>query len=205
MHNNDYGLEVIDAPTVEPITKAELKLNLRLDTGTVEDSLLDVLIQVGRERAEVDTGKSLITQTLRLKLNGFPYWHSTNFGCYRYIELPKSPVQEIDSISYIDGNGDTQILDDSVYTLDTSRPTNRVLLTYNNYWPSTILSQPNSVIIEYVAGYGDSGADVPATSRQAVMLAASVEYYDREGIDSKRDENEKAYQRLINANKSLRV
>ena len=57
------ALTLITAPTTEPVTLAEARLHLRLDSDfTADDDLIEVLIQSAREAAEQELGVALITQ-----------------------------------------------------------------------------------------------------------------------------------------------
>ena len=145
-------LKLITAPTVEPITVAEAKLNLRV-TGSALDGDLTRWIGEAREAVEHITGRALLLQTWEKALDGFP----TN-----EIELPRPPVIGIASVKYIDPAGAEQTLAANRYTLDNSNGyTNAWLLAaYGTRWPDT-LDTANAVKVRYTAGYGSQASDVP--------------------------------------------
>ena len=58
-------------PSSEPITLADAKLHLKVET-TADDSLIQSLITSCREEAEEYTGLILISQVWALYLNQFP-------------------------------------------------------------------------------------------------------------------------------------
>ena len=159
------------APSVEPVTLAEAKLHLRVD-GTDEDSLITALIVAARQAAEHETGRSLVTQTLRLTLDAFP----ADGG----IELLRGPVQSITQVQYIDAAGATQTFTSSLYVLDNASEyaAHYLRLAFNAVWPAT-RDQANAVWVDYAAGYGNAAA-VPQAIKQWVLLAIGDMYANRE-------------------------
>ncbi|MFA5706899.1 MAG: hypothetical protein WDA41_11130, partial [Candidatus Neomarinimicrobiota bacterium] len=80
------------APNIEPVTKAEAKIHLRLATTaaeaaayTTEDDLLNRLITVARIQTEQETGRAFMTQTKTRYLDKWPYEN--------YIRIPYPPLQ----------------------------------------------------------------------------------------------------------------
>ena len=163
------GIKVIAAPSVEPITLAEAKIHIRVESDvTGDDDLISALIIAAREHCEAYTIRSLITQTLELALDEFP--------CE--IELSRHPVQSITSIKYLDSDSVEQTLSSANYTLDDYSFRHWALLAYGESWPSTYASA-NAVKVRYVAGYGLAG-DVPAQIKQAMLLLIGHLYENRE-------------------------
>ena len=160
-----WSLTLVTRPTAEPISHHDAKLWLRLD-HTTEDALVDSLIRMVREQVE-EHGIAMITQTWDLRLDRFP----------SVIRIPKTPVQEVSSISYVDGNGDTQTLAASKYTVDFRSTPARIVPAYGTSWPSA-RSEPNAVTVRFIAGYG-SGAtpvEIPERILQAMRLALTTAY-----------------------------
>jgi len=96
------------------------------------------------------------------------------------IELPRPPAISVTSIKYIDSGGDEQTLDASKYTTDFNSYVARIVPAYNEIWPTT-RAVIDSVIIEYVAGFG-AASDVPETIKQAMLLMIGEWYGFREAI-----------------------
>lgn len=166
------SLKLITAPAAEPVTLTEAKLHLRVDHDT-EDDLITDLIVAAREKAEHLTGRALITQTWDRVLDAFPAGG---------IELGMPPVQSITSISYVDTSGATVALVADDYTLDnTTDPGWLIPSAALGAWPSTY-DAANVVTVRFVAGYGASGASVPATIRQFILLELGTMYKLRESI-----------------------
>ena len=135
-------------------------------TNTTVDPELTRLITTARQRAEVATGRALITQTWQYVLDRFP---SDSF-----IELPKPPLQSVSSVAYYDTSGTLQ----SPWTAtnyDVQAPTGdrcargRLALSYGITWPSTY-GEIGDVTIEFVAGYGAARSTVPGMIKDALLL-----------------------------------
>jgi len=164
---------VTTAPTEEPLSRADLKDHLRLtNDDDDEDGYLEGLIVMARRAIEVQTRRSIITQTLQLTLDGFPRG--------RVIKLPRPPVASVTSVKYDDTAGTEQTLSTDYYQADTYSTPGRVVLKDGYSWPSTI-NNANSVRIVYVAGYG-AATDVPEDLIQAIKFLAAHWYANREPV-----------------------
>ena len=133
---------VSTAPTVEPLSLAELKALLRVDHD-VDDVLLSGLLTSCRQQLESILGRALVAQTVTINRDYFPVYE---------ICLPRSPALSVSSITYVDSNGTTQTLSSSIYSLDTVSEPNEIVLAYGQVWP-TARYQRNSVTATYKAGY----------------------------------------------------
>lgn len=161
---------VSTAPAAEPVLLAEAKLHLRVE-HVDDDALIDVLIQAAREHVENHIKRPLITQVIDLTLDCFP----------SEICINRQPVQTVDAINYVDGDGVSQVVLPADYDVDVSSEPARITPSYGNSWPS-IRAQNNAVSIEFTAGYGLTGAAVPAPIRQAMLLLISHWYENREAV-----------------------
>lgn len=171
---SSYGLSVVTPPASEPVTLDEVKLHLRID-GNYEDSLLSSFITAARAYCEQYTARALITQTLQLYMDAFP-WHS-------FIQIPMPPVQSVSTFTYVDINGATQTVDPSVYMLDTTQNAAYVRLQYNQVWPPSVRRQPQSVQLQYVTGYG-AASSVPEAFKVAIKLIVADWYENRENAEA---------------------
>lgn len=160
-------------PTVEPITVADVKKHLRVDDPAEGDSYFAGLITTARELAEIFTRRSFLTQTWDLFLDCFPADGT--------ILLPRPPLQTVSFAKYTDLSGAVQTLDPSTYVVDTAREPGRLALAYLKFWP-TYRNAPNSIQIEYKAGYGDTADKVPARVAQAMKLSIGTWYMNRESV-----------------------
>lgn len=167
------ALKLITAPTVEPITLAEAKLQCRVD-GSDEDALLTIIITAARQMAENRTGRAICTQTWELALDAFPDDD---------IELQKPPVQSVTSIKYLDENAVEQTIGASYYALDNYGSVRHWVIPSADFdWP-TPLDSANAVKIRFVAGFG-LAADVPSDIKAWILLAIGTMYANRETLIS---------------------
>ena len=148
-------------PTVEPLSVDDAKTHLRI-TSNDDDIYISSLINAARKYIESYTGRVLITQTWDMYINAFPIDDTP-------IEIPKSPLSSVTSITYVDNAGASQTLSSSVYTVDTDSTPGRVYLAYSQAWPAT-RDQRKAVKVRFVAGYGSSGDSVPEAINHALML-----------------------------------
>jgi uncharacterized phiE125 gp8 family phage protein len=97
------GLKLVTPPAIEPVTLAEAKAHLRLDTES-DDGYVPALITAARERVELFLRRALITQVFECTVDDFPA-HD------RAIDLPRPPLQSVEWIKYPDTAAVLQTLD----------------------------------------------------------------------------------------------
>lgn len=166
------------APSVEPLTTAEAKTHLRVDTSD-DDTYIDTLILAARQQAESITRRALITQTWKYYLAQFPINTPGQFP--NAIEIPLPPLQSITSIKYTDNDGVQQTISSGDYDVDINIEPGRIIPSFGNVWPSTRY-QANSVEIILVTGYGDASTDIPVQIIQAIQLLIGHYYENRESV-----------------------
>jgi uncharacterized phiE125 gp8 family phage protein len=169
---NDYKkyFTVITEPSVEPITKEEVKIFARID-GTDEDDLIDSFITSVRQATELYLGRALIQQDMRLILN---QWVN------REIELPRPPLISITSVKTLDEDDtETTYSSSKYYTITESIP-GKLVIKRDYALPTNSEREIGGFQINYKAGYGTSASDVPKAIRQAMILWATVVYETRE-------------------------
>lgn len=160
------GIRRTTAPAAEPLTLAEAKLHLRVDTSD-EDAYIGALISAARIACEERIGRTLINSTWTLTANS---WDEID-------NLPYPPVISITSVSYVSSAGSTIALPSGDYMLEVTDQSPALMPT--NVWPEA-KDQLNAVTVVYTAGYGASGANVPAPIRQWILLAIGDMYAVRE-------------------------
>lgn len=166
------GIRQTVAPTVEPLTRDEVKDYLRI-TSPDEDGQIDALITTARVWVEEYLERQLITATWQLKLDRFPCWEVT---------LPKPDLLTVSSLTYLDLDGVSQTLTESTHFIKSTAGYKGVLTpAYQNDWPDT-RGQMDAVTITYTAGYGASPASVPAPIRQALKMLCGQFYENREPV-----------------------
>lgn len=178
------------APGVEPVTLAEQKAFMRASDSPADDTTISLLISAAREYVEKDTHLALINQTWKLTLDDIPpdgeeaWWDGVREGAIgslvaqaSYIELPTFPLVSVTSFTtYNEANTPTVFT--GFYT-DFARRPGRVALRNGGIWPVATRGVAGVEIV-YVAGFGASGANVPADLRIAVMQIASHWFENRE-------------------------
>jgi uncharacterized phiE125 gp8 family phage protein len=167
------SLTRINAPSAEPITLAEAKSHIRVDTST-DDTLIAGYITTAREWVEDYIDRALITQRLVMRLDTFP----------AEIELPRPPMVASGTataviVTYVTGEaGGTATLSASSYRVDRESTPGIIRTTYAGSWPSHLIDQ-NSVSVTWWAGYG-SAADVPQRAKTAMLMCVH-ELYEKRG------------------------
>lgn len=174
-------MQVITAPTEEPISLSQAKAHLRLD-GSDEDDLVNSLIRMARDLAERHLRRALCTQTMRLYLDQFPAASPTVQVNVRTsaISLPRAPVQSISHVKYIDADGVLQTIDPSDYQLDEISEPCVVVPAYGESWPAP-RQVINAVQVQFVAGYGGASA-VPEPIRRGMLLTIANLFENRQDV-----------------------
>lgn len=149
----------------EVVSLPALKRHCRVEHSD-DDAYLASLGEAATAWVMNVAGRSLTATEWTLTLDGFP----------ATIGLPKPPVTAVDSIVYIDANGDQQTLphaDYAVYGLNSLRC--YVAPADGCSWPDTA-SVPDAVTVVYEAGT----ASVPTPITHAILLLVSFWFEHRE-------------------------
>lgn len=153
-------------PAGEPLTLAEAKAHTRADDA--DDALLTALITAAREHVEGVTRCLLFSRAAVLSLDGW-----ADEICW-----PVAPLASVESVKYIDTDGNQQALDESVYRVDTNSTPGRLTPAYGTSWPAA-RAVTNAITINCTVGYADAGA-VPQAIKQALLLLVGHWYANRE-------------------------
>ncbi len=164
-------IKLITGPAAEPISLAEAKSHLRVDSAD-EDSLISLLIASARQAAEHETGRSLVSQTLELVLDAFPTSE---------IVVPAAGVLSVASVKYLGTDGIEQTLSGAAYVLDAEADPAYLLPAAGYSWPDTA-DAANAVRVRFLAGFGSSASDVPASIRHWMLLHIGTAYAQRESV-----------------------
>jgi len=156
-------------PSVEPVTVAEARTLLRVETSD-EDALLSSLIATARMTVEQSTGRSLINRDLQAVTDHWP-------NRQRFV-LPSPPLQQVLSVSIRDQTGAETVWDSENYLVETSGPAPYIALMPGAVWPS-VQHGAGAIRIRYRAGYGDAPTDVPPPLAHAVLLLVAHWYENR--------------------------
>lgn len=173
------SLKLITAPSVEPISRTEAKLHLRVD-GTDDDNLIDVLITAARLDVETMSLHKLITQTWDWYMDDWPS---------SPIQVPFPPLQSVTGIYYTLEGASEATWSSSNYIVDLYNVPGWIVLQSTASWPSGQLIEANGVRIRFVCGFGSAGSSVDARLRQAMLLLIGHYYEHREEVIVERGVN----------------
>ena len=173
-------------PVAEPLTLSETKAHLRLDSAD-EDALLSSLIQVAREHLERETGLCLIDRTLRLYRDDWPEED--------VILIDPGPVKAVTAVTVYDVAGQPSTVPLSGSRLDGNARPARLYLPVRPA-PGAAL---NGIEIDFTAGFGSAGTDVPDTLKRALLMHVALMFAFRGAVAA---ENQPAgvpngYERLV--------
>ena len=161
------SLSLDTPPAEEPVTLAEAKAHLKLDTSD-DDALVTRMIAAARARAEWHTGRAFITQGWTLHLDCFP-----RDGA---IEIPLPPLVAVTSLTVFARDDSASVIDPARYVVDAASAPARLVLRPETAPPAD-LRRTSAVALAFIAGYGDAAA-VPAPVKEAILelIAFLYEY-----------------------------
>ena len=168
------ALTLVSGPAAEPVTAAEMRTHLRLDT-TDEDTYLGTLITAARLRLVDLTSRPFVYETYEERLTEFPTGSSR-------IRLSRAPVVSVTSVKYTDSAGATNTFATADYKVETAPEPGSVTLGYQESWPSTTLDTGHPVVVTYKAGYASAAATLPENRRLMVKALVAHWYAHREPV-----------------------
>lgn len=158
-----YPATVTDPADVEPVTLDEAKKHVKAEYHTDDDSYIGGLIAAARDHVERYTGTRLAEQIVTLKCDAW-----TDFA-----SLPEAPLQSV-GVSYVDIEGATQTLADTVYELRNDGLDCAVVLKFGQSWPP--IQTGSRITVTAVTGY----AATPPAIKHALLLWIASAYEVRE-------------------------
>lgn len=162
--------ELLAGPAVEPLTRAEAKAYLRIDTDA-EDLLVDALILAARRAVEAQTGRVLLEQTWRFVRDAWPLSN--------VIVTPLAPVRAILAASVTLADGSSAVVPEEALILRADRAPALI------HVEPALVPRPGvaagGISLTVTAGYGAAADDVPADLIQAVRLVMAHFYEHRDG------------------------
>ena len=153
------------APINEVLELAEAKDFMRI-LEIDDDSQITAMILSAREYAENYTNRQFITATYELYSDCF----------IQDMQLPKSPIQSITSVEYMDEDGVYQTLSTDDYYIYGENGVSKI---YFEDMP-THKDRKNAIKITFVAGYGDNSSYVPSGIKSYLLVMTSTLYENRE-------------------------
>ena len=168
------SLRRITGPTVEPVSIAEAKAHLRIDSGFTDDDIyLQSLISAARIHVETVSDRTLIRSQWQMKMDVFPSWD---------IELPRPPFAPGDvTVSYVPSDAVYLPVSFTNFRVDSDSTPAVIRPQWNGSWPSARGAE-NDVMITYWAGYGPSSLFVPTPARHCILMLVASWYANREAV-----------------------
>ena len=177
-----YTINADSAPSTVPVTKAECKTIMRIESSeTGFDDLLDALITRAVSMLETYLDMAFIARPYTMYFDAVPqfrrYFHwqgvrdgrmSELFGQCDAFEIPVYPLYSVASIKMYDTTETAHSVSTDVYQVDTASRPGRVALKYGQQWPTYVLRAANSVEVKFTAGYTDADA-VPQDIKDAIV------------------------------------
>lgn len=173
--------EIITASTHDSIlTLDEIKRHLRIKIGeTKDDSELKIFRDSVEEQFEEYCRRKFRPQTAKFYFDDFP-------AC-DYFKIPIAPLRSIPTtgLVYTNSTGQSQVFSSTKWSADTidSMKMGRLVLKFNDEWPTDTLSVNNPISIECNIGYAGS-TSVPVTIKHAMLLMVASYNENREDFNS---------------------
>lgn len=168
---------IVTSATGEPIVIGDAKSHLRIDS-TTEDTLLYDLIVSARYQVEHLTGRKLMPQTWKAY---FDEWPSGNK--YDHFDIPYPPLRSIPStgLVYTSSTSGSTTLSSTAWASDIVSEPGRLVLDYNDDWPTETLHNNNPISIEFQCGYL-TASKIPEPLILAIKLIVGHAYENRESV-----------------------
>lgn len=167
----------VTVPATDKVfTIAQVKTYTKAITDiSIEDELINDLIDAATDWAEKYTNRALMPQTVVMVTDCFPIKSQSNK--YASLELFRSPVRKILKIGYVKTNGEAEIILPAEFR--ESLMHEPALVFPKTEWPTDADNFPNSVQVEFEAGYSNP-TDIPAIIRRGMMIFIADNYEYRE-------------------------
>jgi len=188
-------------PTVEPVSLADAKKHLRVDS-TAEDDLIASLISTARAWCEDYTDRTFVQTRWTMRIDSFygEVGSPVQFGLKADgnniegrqgtvpnldVELPRPPMMQSGTatavvITYTPNAGaSTATLAATEYRVDRQATPGVCRPLYGQTWPSHLVDQ-NSTTVTWWAGYSADGTGVPPAARSAILMLMAHLWRNRE-------------------------
>lgn len=154
---------LVAAPTLEPVTLAEARTQLRID-GSDSDTEVTAMISAARDMVEQYTNRYWSLATVAIYFDKVPPGNSSLY-------LPIADLQSVDSVTYLDGSKTEQTV--TGFTVDLGRQ----LLSLASGWP-----QGSMLKVTVTAGPDLSASPaeyIPPAVKGAILMVLSDLYEHR--------------------------
>ena len=165
---------VVTSATGVMVATSDVKVHVRM-TASDDDAIIGDYVFAAQEQAEQVTSRKMMPQTWRLFIDDWPRTDT--------IELPFAPLRSVPStgIVYKNSTGGSTTFSSTAWSVDVASEPGRVVLEYNDTWPSVTLHNNNPISIEFECGYAGTSA-IPQRFKQAVHMLVGHFYENRESV-----------------------
>lgn len=182
--NKVMNYSILTYSTYIPISLSEVKSHIRMQYGeTREDDFLYSSIKASISKIENYLNRKLSPYTIKYYLDDFP--------SDEWIDLPFPPIRNIPStgLVYTNSTQGSTTLSSTKWSQDIFTEPGRLVLDYNDDWPTGItLANNNPISVEYECGYGSTilgsigstNIDLPKDIKYAVLMTIASYYEARE-------------------------
>ena len=158
---------LLSGPAVEPVRLADAKAHLRLDT-TDEDFVVGAMIGASRVAVETEIRQVLIAQQWRVSDTAWP--------ADRHISLPVMPLISIDAVRALDAADNPTAVPANEYSVE---PEAGIVIINAGAAALAPALSAHGYEIDFTAGFGAAGADVPHALRQAIVMLVTHWFENR--------------------------
>jgi len=166
-------------PAVEPVTLAEAKAHLRVDTSD-DDAYVQNLVTSAREWCEQYLDRTLVHTQWVMRFDKFP-----DSGI-EPVELPRPPMvmsgtATAVTVTFTQEAGPTSTYSTAEYRVDRNATPGAILPIYGSTW-TPHRQDDNAISVTWWAGYGATGSSVPAAIRHAILMLVGHWYEFRTSV-----------------------
>lgn len=159
-------ISVITQSTYSVVNLFEIKSHLRILPGnTLEDDFLLQCRNAAVDHTENYLNRKLSKQTVKVYFDDFPKDD--------YFELPYPPIIKIPSsgLVYTNSSEGSTTFSSTKWSQDIISEPGRLVLKYDDDWPTNTLASNNPISIEYECGYGSTVLGTVGTTNQKLPSA----------------------------------
>jgi uncharacterized phiE125 gp8 family phage protein len=167
-----YATKTTETATFEAVTVEQARNQCNV-SHREDDQFLRAAILAAQSFIEKQLECVICLQTVQFRFDRFPSKATP-------LPLPLFPIQEVESVSYINPDSIATTLDLAKVVQPQSFGKYEIRLTDWEYWPQ-VRSTPNAVTVTTLAGW-QSPETIPAAIKQAILLLVGHWYLNRESV-----------------------
>lgn len=184
-------VQVTTPPSCEPVDLELVRQHCRIDT-TADDNLLAGDLAAATIMVEGYLSRALLTQTLLWTVRPESMLRPDRSHLRHPIELPRAPVQSIESVTVLDDRGNSTTISPAAlpitpppftgYLVDLALTPARLTIGPDTPLTGGFLlrhTRLQHIQVSMVAGYGNDGRAIPPTIIKAILMTVAFLYEHR--------------------------